>query len=100
MVGQNFKNNETMSNLVKFASCIVVKLQEDLCSIHRKPNQQIKHIVIAEPYEKSFSKSGTIINYSRLPVKKLLIEPTSADKESRLAITMAHNFVGGEGASS
>lgn len=83
MVGKNFKNNETMSNLVKFASCtIVLKLHEDLCSIHKKPNQQIKHIVIAEPCEKSFSKNGTIINYSRSLVKKLLTEAISADKES------------------
>lgn len=37
--------------------------------------------------------------YSRLLVKKLLIEPASADMESRLAVTMAHDFMGGEGIS-
>lgn len=87
MVGKIFKNDETMSNFVKFASCtVVLKLHEDLCSIHKKPDQQIKHAVIAEPYKKSFSKNGTITNYSRLLVKKLLIEATSGNRESCLAV--------------
>lgn len=57
MVGKIFKNDETMSNFVKFASCtVVLKLHEDLCSIHKKPNQQIKHAVIADPMRNLFPK--------------------------------------------
>lgn len=55
--------------------------------------------MIAESYEKSFSKNYTIIYFSRLLVKKLFIECISADRESWLAIIMAHNLVGRKGVS-
>lgn len=53
--------------------------------------------MIAESYEKCFPHNDTVVYFSRLLAKKLLIECTSADRESCLASTMGHDLVAGEG---
>lgn len=57
------------NNLVRFTHCAFVLELRFVCTIHRKPGQQIKHSDW-ESYEKSFSKNGIIMHLFKVTCKE------------------------------